>query len=118
MILSRSKSRRLIKYALFLIFAGIIVGYAILGSMTYFRGPEIIIFYPHNGLSTASSTIEISGQALRINKISLNGRPILIDQNGNWKEVLAIFKGMNKISIEASDQFGRSKKILLDIAGL
>jgi hypothetical protein len=59
--------------------------YAGLKSLNYAKGPEITILYPAQGTIASSSTLLITGQAFRINKITLNGNPISVDEmaNGN-----------------------------------
>ena len=118
MQISRTNYRRLLQLSGALILAGIIIAYAISRSLNYARGPEIIIFNPSNGSTATSSTITIDGQALRVNKITLNGNPIFIDENGYWKETLIVLPGLNKITVSADDQFGRKTSQTLDLVGI
>jgi len=114
---SRTQNLRLIKTTGVLILAFIIIIFAIFRSFNYISGPSLEIYSPINGANIESSTIKVTGQALRINKITLNGNPITIDEQGNWSETLIIFPGLNTITIEAQDQFGRINKKQLDIVG-
>lgn len=117
MPLSRTTNRRLLKLFIVIIFFGIIVAYAISRSFNYVSGPEIKIFEPANGSATTSPAVTIQGQALRVNKITLNGKSILIDEKGYWKETIIIFQGLNKITLYAEDQFGRNTREELDLVG-
>ena len=117
MFSSRTNNLRFAKIIGVIIIIGIIVIYTITRSLNYARGPEIYIFSPTNGLIATTSTIVISGRVLRVNKISLNGKSILIDENGYWKETLIIFSGLNKITVTAEDQFGRNVSKELDLVG-
>jgi hypothetical protein len=36
---------------------------------------------------------------------------------GNWKEMIIIFPGINKITVKVEDQFGRTLVKQLDIVG-
>jgi hypothetical protein len=114
---SRTQNLRLIKTTGILILAFIIVIFAIFRSFNYISGPGLEIYSPINGANIESSTVRIIGQASRINKITLNGNPITIDEQGNWSETLIIFPGLNTITIEAQDQFGRTNKKQLNIVG-
>lgn len=78
-------------------------------------GPEIIIFEPRNGSTIATSTVLIRGQALRIQDISLNNRPILIDEQGNFSETLLLFPGYNVSLISAQDKFDRTIEYKLEL---
>lgn len=114
---SRTQNLRLIKIIGVLFLALIIIIFAVFRSVNYLRGPGLEIYYPSNGENITSSTIKISGRALRITKILLNGRPITVDEQGKWEETLIIFPGINIINIETWDQFGRMKSQQLDIVG-
>ena len=117
MNLTRSKFSKLLRIGLFVLVAVIVVGYATFRSLPYVRGPVINIFQPVNGSTISSTTVEIVGRAERVNAISINGNPISIDESGNFKETLVVFKGMNFITIVAQDQFKRVEKTVLTIRG-
>lgn len=114
---TRTETVRLIRIALISIGVLIIASYAIWRSLNYARGPEITIFEPVNGSTIPSSTVILNGKAERINNITLNGDAISIDQEGNFRETVVIFPGINKITIEASDQFERNTKTELTLFG-
>lgn len=117
MLQSRTQNLRLLKvFSLAVIILGIVV-FAIIKSLNYAKGPDIHILEPNDGFSTSSTTIKISGIAYRINKITLNGTPIDIDELGNWNERVIILPGLNKITIRAEDQFQRTVTRKLDIVG-
>jgi hypothetical protein len=117
MFTSRTNNLRLLKIAGIVLLFLLITIYAGLKSLNYARGPEINILYPTQGTITSSTSILVTGQAFRINKITLNGNPISIDENGNWEHVVIIFPGLNPIKIYAEDQFGRNTSTKLDIVG-
>lgn len=71
-----------------------------------------------NGTSITSSTTEITGKVERAVHISLNGKPINIDEDGNFKETLIVFKGVNIITLEAKDQFDRGVQTEINLFGL
>lgn len=94
-----------------------VVGYAIWRSLNYALGPEIHISSPTNGSAIASSSVTLEGQVLRVNAVSLNGRPISVDEQGNFHEPVIIFPGLNTITFTATDQFGRAASKELDLVG-
>lgn len=115
---SRTNNIRMLKLlGVFVLFLIIII-YVILNGLNYARGPRINIFFPSQSFITSSSTITISGQALRIIKITLNGSPISVDENGKWKQEIVVFPGINQIDLYAEDQFGRNINKKLDIVGI
>lgn len=115
---TRTNTIRLIRLIIVLIFVGLIVAYAISRSLTYVSGPYLEIYSPSDGTTTSSSTITISGRVLRVNEVSLNGNNLSFDEQGNWSETIILFEGLNRITIEAGDQFGRHVKKTLDLVGM
>ncbi|MDB5239197.1 MAG: hypothetical protein JWO00_532 [Candidatus Parcubacteria bacterium] len=95
----------------------IIAGYASWRSLAYAKGPSIEISTPPSGTVTSSSTIEIAGKALRINSLAINGNPLSVDETGGFKDTLAIFPGVNIVTLSATDQFGRSTEVQIQIVG-
>ena len=115
---NRTKTLRFIRIVAVSLFAVIIIVYAIWRSLNYARGPVVNIFQPLNGSAVATSTVKIIGQALRVNSLSLNGKTVFIDEAGNFSETLIVFSGMNIITFNAHDQFGRETKKELDLVGV
>lgn len=116
--LQRRFASKLVKIIGVVIIVVIIAGYAIWRSMNYAKGPEIMIIAPLDGASISASTTEITGKLVRAVNLSLNGRNITIDEQGNFKETLIVFKGINTITLEAYDQFKRGVRDTLVIYGM
>lgn len=117
MALTRTTTVRIIKIAISLCVLLIIVIYAVSRSLNYARGPIIFVSEPSNWASIASSTTLIVGHVDRVRTIALNGHPITIDEQGNFKETIIIFSGMNTITLAAQDQFGRTTSTTLTLVG-
>jgi len=114
---SRTNNLRLIKITSLVVLFILIAIYAFFRSLNYAKGPDIEIYFPSDGSTISSSTIKITGQAFRINKITLNGHTISVDESGKWEQTVIIFPGINKITLYAEDQFGRNISKKLDIVG-
>ena len=117
MELTRTKTIHLVKVAFIIGVILLIVAYVIWRSLNYAKGPNIEISSPTNGALSTTSTITIVGQAERINNLLLNGKSIAIDEKGYFKETIIIFPGINFISLEGHDQFGRTAKKSLELVG-
>lgn len=117
MIPSRTDDIRLVKMIGVVIFVGIIIVFIFFRTLNYTRGPSITIAEPENGMTTSVNTITIRGQALRINKLTLNGNPITTDEQGFWSQKIIVLEGLNKIMVVGEDKFGRSVSQILDIVG-
>ena len=59
-----------------------------------------------SGSTTGDNTLEITGVARNAIFLSLNGREISVDQQGNFDETIAPLPGYNIINIKAQDKFG------------
>jgi len=101
------------------IFSVFIVGYFIFNFRIFIAGPSIVVTSPQNGEETDKDLVEITGKAQNTNFISLNDRPIFVDNEGNFKEFLLLSAGYNIIVIKAQDKFERevSKNIEVILKG-
>ena len=85
-----------------------IVGYSLFQANKFITGPKIYINSPTDGETTATSSVDIAGQAKNIAFISLDDKPIFIDEQGNFSEKLLLYPGYNIIKMFAKDHFGRT----------
>ena len=114
-MLNRQGTKKLLKIIIFLMILLFIIGYAFFTSHDIILGPEIIIFEPKNGDSFATSSVIIKGRVFRVKEISLNGRPIIIDNEGNFLENVLLAPGYNVSSIIIQDKFKRIKEYRLEL---
>ena len=59
-----------------------------------------------DGAKITESVIKVSGNAKNAIFLTLDGREISIDQNGNFTETISLLKGYNVVDIYARDKFG------------
>lgn len=71
-------------------------------------GPRIVIFSPADGESVSTSTFEILGQAARVKEITLQGRPIPIDTEGKFDELLVVDYPYTTVVLTATDFYGKT----------
>lgn len=81
----------------------------------FVRGPRIIIENPANMLATTTRALIVSGQAVHINNLSLNGAPIPFDLKGNFRETILLANGYNRITISATDRYDRTVEKVLEL---
>lgn len=108
MTLTRTSFLRLTKIIGAIIIIALIASYAIWRSSNYARGPHIILVEPSNFASIDATTTHVIGRVERAHIITLNGRTITIDENGNFDETIVLFPGTNVLTLEAKDQFERN----------
>ncbi|MDE2040820.1 MAG: hypothetical protein KGI59_00305 [Patescibacteria group bacterium] len=114
---TRTATLRLLRTFIVIFILSVIVAYAVWRSSNYTRGPAIYVATPADGATTGSSTLEIRGQVSRVTDLTLNDRPISVDQQGNFDEIIAVLPGINKLTLAAHDQFGRQTHREIDVYG-
>jgi hypothetical protein len=93
----------------------IIASYAYYQSRKLLEGPRIVIETPQNGDRVSDSLLTIQGRTENINSISLDDRPIFIDEEGSINEKLLLYPGLNIMKFEALDKFGKDKIVMLQV---
>jgi hypothetical protein len=113
--MNREGVKKILKVLTISLIVAIVVGYSYFASRDFILGPELIITEPVNGSTLSTSTVILKGQALRIQDITLNNRPILIDEQGNFTETILLFPGYNVSLISAQDKFDRTIEYKLEL---
>lgn len=114
-MLTRYGTKKIVRILIFSIIILIVVGYGFYTSYDFIIGPVITISEPQNGSSFSDPTVRIKGVVKRIQEITLNDRPITIDDKGNFNETVLLAPGHNVFELRAGDKFGRSKEVRLEL---
>lgn len=97
-------AKKVLQISLIAVFFAIIAGYVIWGTKDLVLGIRIRdVTIKEND----SDILDISGNARNAVKITLNGREISVDKEGEWHETIALLSGYNLIEIHAEDKFGK-----------
>ncbi len=115
MMLTRYGLHKILKVSVIILGILIVLGYALFATHDFILGPTISVTEPANGATFTSPSIRIKGVVLRIQDISLNGRSITIDEQGNFNEAVLLAPGYNVFTLAARDKFGRSKDVRLEL---
>ncbi len=113
--MSRRETKFYLKTLIIVLFLTVLIGYGVFEIWNYATGPQIIVSSPLNGLTVSESLIKITGQTKNTKLITLNDRPIVIDQTGNFNETILLSYGYNDIILKAEDRFGKITKKELKI---
>jgi hypothetical protein len=90
----------------------IIAGYSYYASHSIINGPTITLSSPLDSqIDFSTTTVKIEGIALRTQSITLNGRPIVVDESGNFSEIVLLSPGYNVETLIGTDKFGQSTTI-------
>ncbi len=96
----------------------LVIGLGIYGYLQfreYLRGPLILLMEPENGALFASPLITVAGRAENAAFLTLNGKQIFTDEQGDFREKLLLQEGYNILAIDAKDRFGRTARRTLEL---
>lgn len=85
----------------------LIGSYSLFQARKIMTGPKISIASPHNGATVRDSLVFVQGVAENIKEISVNDKPIYVDEYGYFQEKLLLSPGYNIIKLKAKDKFGK-----------
>lgn len=71
-------------------------------------GPVLVISSPVHGATYEESLVYVSGTTKRAVRMTLNGQTILVREDGIYDIPLVLIDGINTLSLEAEDKFGRT----------
>jgi hypothetical protein len=100
-------AKRVLSWLSGLFFVGVILFYAYYQSRAILEGPQISLVSPSEGMTSTSSLIKVYGVAKHAKELTLDGRPIFLDLNGNFFEQLLLMDGYNIMELTAKDAEGR-----------
>jgi hypothetical protein len=116
--MNRGTTKKIFIAAVIVIIAAGLLYFIYLTSRAYVSGPSIVIIEPANYSAFSTSTTTIIGVAKRVQDITLDGRPITIDDKGNFSETILLMPGYNIETIAAHDQFGHTTEKRLELVYL
>lgn len=96
----------------------LVVGYGVFISRFLIQGPEITINNldeETGAIISSEKTLFLEGNVSHSSFISINGRPIFIDESGYFNEKLLLSSSMSIINIYAKDKFGKEVQKKIDV---
>lgn len=80
--------------------------YGLFRAYPIIMGPQIAVTYPKDGQEVASTTFQISGNIKRSTAIYLQGKPITVDEKGDFTETLIAIPPYTILVLVATDKYG------------
>lgn len=99
--------RHIVQYGLVVFIVLLVFAYAVWQARLLIIGPTISL-NEEPQIVQQERVITLSGQAANIVGITLNGRTIYTDKNGNFNESVFLENGYSVVTIEGIDRYGRS----------
>lgn len=97
----------MIKYFTFAVLF-ILVLYGLREAWPLVAGPALSIESPADNKSSESTIVTVSGTAVRAATLTLNGSPLIREENGSFATILTLPRGGSILTFEAADRFGRT----------
>lgn len=107
--------RKQLEIGFVLLLLGAAIIYGLFRAYPLLTGPTITISNLEDGDSVASTTFQISGNAQRAKEITLQGRPITIDDKGNFNETLVATYPYTILVVVATDKYGAQETKVLRV---
>jgi len=101
-------AKKILKIASLSLLVLFIVVYSFFRSKDLIFGVKIKDVNIIDGTKVTDNILKITGNARNAILLTLDDRPISIDQKGNFNETIALLSGYNVIDIKAKDEFGNS----------
>ena len=113
--MSRRETKFYLKTVVIILFLLCLFGYGAFEIWDYATGPKLIISSPADGAVVSESLITILGQGKNTKEITLNDRPITVDESGYFSEKILLSYGYNVLELKAWDRFGKETEQELQI---
>jgi hypothetical protein len=102
----RQDAKKIIKIVSLSVLFLFIVLYAFFRSKDLLLGVRIKNVNIVDGAKVTNNIMNITGVAKNATDLTLDGREISVDQQGNFNETIALLPGYNVIELKAQDKFG------------
>ena len=100
--------RKQLEVYFFIILIATATIYGLWRAFPLLAGPHVTIISPKNDSTVASTTFQLTGNVTRVKDITVQGRSIPIDKNGNFTEVLVAQPPFTIITISATDFYNKT----------
>ena len=98
--------KKILKIGSISIFFLVIIVFAFLRSYDLIFGVKIKDVNIKDGEKMVENIIQVTGNAKNATFLTLNGRAISVNQQGDFNETIALLSGYNIVNIRAVDKFG------------
>lgn len=108
---SRIQFRSVVHVSLLILASTLIVLYVMYQARFLIEGPKLNLIDEPESVQN-SQLVHLRGKASNISTINLNGRQIFTDRTGYFNEALLLENGYNVATIQATDRYGRTQRIV------
>lgn len=77
-----------------------------------FFGPKLVIESPYGDTVTGQTSIAVLGEVEKEASLVLNGRPLYVNEKGEFKDSALLLPGLNTLEFEARNRLGKTNKVI------
>lgn len=96
-----------ISLAAVVILAIVSVGYLLWQIRSVAAPPQMEILYPETNVSVTSHSILLRGRTEIGSRVYINNEEVLVDESGEFREVINLASGANRLIVAAENKFGK-----------
>jgi cytoskeletal protein RodZ len=96
-----------------MVIAGFVYLYKEIGSFA--SVPKLVVLSPEQNAVISGSSISVEGITDRDAKLSVNGQPVLVNDEGNFRENLILQSGSNVISVKSINRFKKETEEIITV---
>jgi hypothetical protein len=93
----------------------LLLGYGCVEAFPLVAGPTLAITSPTHNAPFPSGIVSIRGKAARAAELTLDGTPVLREENGDFSSTLTFPHGGSLLTFVATDRFGRSVTVTRNV---
>ena len=108
---TRIQFRSLVFGVLIILAVSLILVYVMYQARFLIEGPKLYLIDEPDSIQN-SQLVHLRGKASNISTINLNGRQIFTDRTGYFDEALLLENGYTIATIQATDRYGRTQRIV------
>jgi cytoskeletal protein RodZ len=93
----------------------VIIAYLVWQFTALAAAPHLSLTSPDNDVSLTGSVIDIAGSTTPGSDVTVNDSPVLLDNNGDFSEKVALQDGVNSIRVTAKSKLGKSTTVTRNV---
>lgn len=78
-------------------------------------GPELVVTFPKNGQIIKDNILRVGGKTNPYATVSINDSETYVDITGNFRKLIYVFSGRQKITVIAKSRFGKQTQKVITV---
>ncbi|MEX0934565.1 MAG: hypothetical protein WDZ42_02070 [Candidatus Saccharimonadales bacterium] len=91
------------------------LAYIIWQALILISPPDLRVDYPAEGQVLSSGYVDVTGYSDPNSEISIDGRTVLVDEDGSFAYALVLSEGVHSIEVSSKSRFGRTSIVEITV---